>query len=330
MKLPSLKEWKQKFWSLPIVAEVLQWSKEKSLPGFFKVPIFDVVVFILNEIKRYALIMKANSMAFSFFLSLFPSIIALFTLLPYLREYLIAHIPGGENFMEYLYREINLLLPGNAGDMLIQTIEDITTRPRTGLLSLGFLLAIWFASNGILTMMNSFEKSYKQTFKRRSALRKRVLAIGLTFLLGSLLFASIILVIVGNLLVDLLDDYVHLDRFSEVAIALLRYLIILALFYTGMALIYRYAAAARKRFHFFTPGATLATILSILSSLGFSFYVDNFGTYNKLYGSIGTIIVVMLWLQINSFILLAGYELNASIAVNRDLKAEREEEEDEG
>ena len=328
MKFPTIKSLKQKFRTHPRVEGFINWTKKRSLPGFFKVPIYDVVAFLMLETKRFAVVTRANSTAFSFFLAIFPSIIVLLTLLPYLSSYLLTHIPGGEDFMSILYREIKFIMPGNAGDMLFDTIEDLTTRPRTGMLSFGFLMALIFASNGMLAMMRSFEKSYKKTFRKRTAFRKRLISIGLTFLLGFLVIASVVFVIVGNLLIDLLSQYIHLDWFGTFSLSMLRYIVIIFLFYSGIAVIYRFGVATRKRMNFFTPGATLATLLCLLSSQIFSFYVDNFNTYNKLYGSIGTVIVVMLWIQINSLFLLIGFELNAGIAVNRDLDREPEEEEE--
>lgn len=328
MKFPTVKELKKRFWSHPRVVRFLNWTKRRSLPGFFKVPIYDVVTFLISETQRFAVVTRANSTAFSFFLAIFPSIIVLLTLLPYLSSYLLTHIPGGEDFMSIMYREIKFIMPGNAGDMLFETIEDLTTKPRTGMLSFGFLMALIFASNGMLAMMRSFEKSYKKTFRKRTAFNKRLVSIGLTFLLGLLLIASVVLVIVGNLLIDLLSQYIHLDWFSTLALSMLRYIVIIALFYSVIAVIYRFGVATRKRMNFFTPGATMATLLCLLSSQVFSFYVDNFNTYNKLYGSIGTVIVVMLWIQINSLFLLLGFELNAGIAVNRDLERKDEDDDD--
>ena len=304
----------------------MEWSKRSSLPGFFKVPIFDVLVFILNEIKRSALVTRANSMAFSFFLSLFPALIVLLTLLPFFTNSLLSVIPEGETLMTQLETQINIVMPGNAGDMLFGTIQDLTTRPRNGLLSIGFLLAVFFASNGMMGMMKSFEKAHVQTFKKRTGLRKRMISIALTGLLGVLLITSAIFLILGNLIIYWLSDFIRLDWFGAVSVSLLRYLVIILLFYSIIAMIYRYAVPYQRRFSFFTPGATLATVLSILSSVAFSFYVENFNTYNKLYGSIGTIIVIMLWIQLNCFVLLVGFELNSSIAVNRDLKKLRPEE----
>ncbi|MCB0643346.1 MAG: YihY/virulence factor BrkB family protein, partial [Phaeodactylibacter sp.] len=129
MKLPTVKALKKRFWSHPRVVSFLNWTKRRSLPGFFKVPIYDVVTFLISETQRFAVVTRANSTAFSFFLAIFPSIIVLLTLLPYLSSYLLTHIPGGEDFMSIMYREIKFIMPGNAGDMLFETIEDITTKP---------------------------------------------------------------------------------------------------------------------------------------------------------------------------------------------------------
>lgn len=326
MKFPKVKDLIDKFWSIPIIRQLLNWSKKRSLPGFFKVPIYDVVAFIINEVKRNALVIRANAMAYSFFLSIFPAIIVLFTLLPFLRVTLLSYLPGGDDFMEVMEKELKALMPGSAGDMLFETIEDITTQPRFGLLSFGFVLAMYFASNGMVTMMQTFEKSYRSTFRRRSGVRQRLVAIMLTSLIGLVLLASVLFIIVGQYLIDLLGMYFELDVITKYGLTVLRYFSMLALYYTCISLIYRYGAATHKRFNFFSPGATLASILSILSSLAFSYYVDSFNTYNKLYGSIGTIIVIILWIQLNAFVILLGFELNASIAVNRDLKLERKQE----
>lgn len=313
---------------LPLIEQIVSWSKRHSLPGFFKVPIYDVFVFVLNEVRRNDLFIRANSMAYSFFLSIFPSLISLFTLLPYLRKYFLRFLPNqGEDFHNVLQTEIQQVLPGDVGLILSSFIEDLITNPRVGLLSFGFLLAIYFSSNAMLTMMQGFEKSYMKTFKKRTPFRKRLVAVALTFQMGILLISSVVLIIVGNLLIGWVIEWGNLSWFSQGGIYFIRWLVIIMLFYTVISAIYRYGVAVRQKFRMFSPGATLATILSILTSVLFSFYVDNFSQYNKLYGSFGAIIVTMLWLQINSLVLLIGFELNASIAINRDLKEIPEDEE---
>lgn len=328
LKQLDVKKIQELFLNLPLVKQAIQWSRDNSLPGFFKVPIYDVLVFIQIELKRNDLFTRSYAIAYSFFLSIFPSLIAFFTLIPLFKRAFIQYLPEGENFDFYLRSEIQRLLPGVAGDRLFAFVDDVTNNPRFGLLSIGFIFAIYFASNGMLALMRGFEKSYLKTFKTRNAFKKRFIAIGLTFQIGILLIAAVVLIILGEFLLSLLNQYIRLDQFTQITIQLLRWLSILLLFYTGISIIYRYGAAAKKRFSMFSPGATLSTLLCIISSLAFSFYVNEFNTYNELYGSIGAIIALMLWIQINSLILLMGFELNASIAVNRDLKEEVQEKEE--
>lgn len=324
----------------PLLVLVLNWTKSHSLPGFFKVPLYDVVVFVLREAQRFSLSIRANSIAFSFFISLFPAILALFTLLPYFSSLIYSFLPGEDEYVTILVEEINQIIPGIdvsvtdkqelegslEDNIFTQTIRDIIEQPRSGLLSLGFVLAIFFASNGMLAMMQGFEKSYDRTFKKRSNFRKRMIAIGLTFVLGSLLISSVLLIILGNLIINWIDSYINFDSFVHTSLSLLRWTVFVFLFYTGISLIYRYGAPTKRRFSFFSSGTTLATSLSIISSVLFSFYIENFSQYNRLYGSIGTVIILLLWLQINAFTLLIGFELNASIAINRDLKEIKDEE----
>jgi membrane protein len=303
----------------PMLAALLRWTKTHSLPGFFGVPIYDVTVFLIRESQRVTLISRANAMAFSFFLSLFPAIIFLFTVATLLPIY--------DTFEHEINSYIEYIMPTNAGKELQSTIKELV-KPNSSFLSIGFILALYFASNGMLTMMDGFEKTHLKVFRKRGEFRKRLIAIGLTMQLGLLLAASVVLIILGDFIIHWMADLLNLSGGGEQAVKFFRWIVILLLFYFGIAFIYRYGAALNQRFKWITPGATMATILSIISSVAFSFYVEAFGTYNKIYGSIGTIIVLMLWIQINCFILQTGFELNASIAVNRDLKEELMEEND--
>ncbi|MCU0346037.1 MAG: YihY/virulence factor BrkB family protein [Saprospiraceae bacterium] len=314
MRLPTYQQIVTAIEQHPWVQAVLNWSKARSFPGFFGVPLFDVVVFVYNESLRNTLFSRANAMAFSFFLSLFPAIIFLFTVATYLPIY--------DTFEHEINGYISLIMPNNAGKELQATIKELV-KPNSSFLSIGFFLAIYFSSNGMMAMMQGFEKSYTRTFHDRAGWKKRLIAIGLTLQLGLLLAGSVVLIILGDLLLNWLVDLFQINIVTSVAIGFFRWLVILTLFYFGIALIYRYGVAMKRKLKWITPGATLATILSILTSVGFSFYVNAFNTYNKVYGSIGTIIVLMLWIQLNCLILQIGFELNASIAVNRDLKAEQ-------
>ena len=296
----------------PIYVRSIEWTKTHSLPGLKKVPIFNLTQFILEETRNDALTTRANSIAFSFFLSLFPSIIVLFTLLAYTPLY--------ESFDETLSRSITDVMPGSAGRLVFKTIEDIATIPRGGLLSLGFFLSIFFASNGMMSMMRGMEKEHKSTFRRRGDWEKRFVAVKLVFIMGFVLIASVVLVILGNTILNFIFTLVKFDWFTKTLLFAFRWVVIVLLFYTGISLTYRFGAATHRPTPFLNSGSMLATVLSILSSWAFSFYVDNFGSYNRIYGSIGTLIVLMIWIQLNCFIILLGFELNAGLAVIHDRK----------
>lgn len=313
----------------PLWLRLVEWSKTHSLPGLKRIPLYSLIVFINKETHDDAITTRANSMAFSLFMAIFPAIIVLFTLLPYtpLYEMKISVDGQEEKFEDVLHDNIEEVMPGEAGEMLFSTIKDIATKPKSGLLSFGFILALWFASNGMLSMIHGLEKDYKATFKRRTDFQKRLIALQLTFLVGVILMASVIFVILGNTILYFVFQYVKVDFLTRMAFSALRWVVVILLFYTLFSTIYRYGSSTRRKIPFFNSGAMLATFLSILTSWGFSFYVDNFGNYNALYGSIGTLIVLMVWIQLNCMILLIGFELNAGIVVLREQRREKKEAE---
>ena len=328
-----MKKLQERFEQLPIIKQIVDYCRVHSLPGFQSVPIYDVIAFVIFEIQRDDLFTRANSIAFSFFLSLFPSLLTLFTLIPFFIDAFGFLMPDMETINQAIYDEVTAIMPGQAGEFVSGFTLEIVNRPKLGFLSIGFLMAIYFSSNGMLAMMKSFEKSYEKTFRRRSAWKKRLVAVGLTAQLGLFLLASVILVVLGNNIITWITEFVNLSHFTGFLIEVTRWLIMLLLYYTTIGSLYRYGASTHKRFSYVSPGVTLAALLSLATSVAFSFYIDGFNrydTYNKFYGSITTIIIIMLWLQFNSLILLIGFELNSSIAVNRDLKEvyleEKEEE----
>lgn len=302
---------KQKIKATPAYQTLRRWFTTHSLPGFDEIPIYDILIFFRDELKKESIILRANAMAFSFFLSLFPSIIVIFTLLPYLPI---------DGLVMTLENSLLQVLPGESAKYVTNAIEELTSIPRSGLLSVGLLLTLFFASNGMISMLRGFEKQYTISYKTRSGIHRRFVAIQLTLLLGVLLISSIVLIVMGRAVANVLLEWTHLDVDEVYVLLVLRWLAIAFLYYSGISILYRFGPALKKRMRFFTAGATLATILSLLSSWAFSYYVNQFDTYNKFYGSLGALIVLMLWLQINSFIILIGYELNASIVVNRAMR----------
>ena len=299
---------KIKLWikQLPLVNRVIDKSKRTTVVGLDGLPIYTVLDFFIKEIRKEHLNTKSTSLAFSFFLAIFPATIFLFTLIPYIPI---------NNFQDQLLKILSQVLPANAFEAVQTTLTDIIKNQNGGLLTFGFIAALFFASNGIMALMRNFNKASLVSDKRRPW-RKRVTAISLTFILSIMLIVGVSLIIAGNFIVNKLEtlDIIH-GALAKYSLLLVNWVIILLLFFSIISTLYYYGPASAKKFRFFSAGATIATLLSIISSLGFAFYVNNFGSYNKLYGSIGTLIVIMIWLYLNSMILLIGFELNASINI---------------
>ena len=302
--------------ALPFIKTIIRWSKKVVLPGFDEVPLYDVIYFVIREAKKDNITTRANSIAYNFFLSVFPGIIFL---LP-----IFARIPFVENYIGQLRSSLKGVIPENAEEYIFRVIDGIQTEGAVGWLTLGFFLSIFFASNGMLSLMKGFDKSYDITFKSRNFIWKRIVAISLTLLLSLLMILSITLIVLSKQIVGRIIQSLELDANSAFVFLLIKWIVLILLFYSVVGFIYKYGPSMYRRVKFFSPGATLACFFSILTSVGFSYFVNSFGRYNEIYGTIGSLIVILLWFQFNAFILLVGFELNASIAVNRDLRQLRE------
>lgn len=289
--------------------QLIEWSKSATLPGFGKLPLYTVLLFFFQEIARESILNKASSLAYNFMLAIFPGIIFLFTLIPY--------IPVA-NFQEQLMDLIQLALPNNAYEVLENTLKDIIIRQNGGLLSVGFILCTFFATNGMTTLMMTFNKS-SLAKESRTWFQRRFVALLLSFSIVLALAIGIFLYTGSNVLINYLKTHIDYDLswFWSFLIKTAQWIILFSIYFFTVSLIYKFGPTSSRRWKLFTPGASLATLLAILSFSLFTFYINNFGAYNKLYGSIGTLIVVMIWMYMNALILIIGYELNASIALSK-------------
>lgn len=287
---------------------LLEWSKVIILPGFSPLPLYTVGFFFFQEIAKDSLVNKASSLAYNFMLAIFPGLIFIFTLIPYIPI---------DNFQDQLMGLIALVLPENAYLAFETTLEDIIKNQNGRLLSFGFILALIFATNGVNTLMQAFNKS-SLILETRSFLKQRLVALVLTIIMAFALIFGLVLITVGEFILNHLKEEVLIgDSFWIYVIAMVKWVILMAVYFITISILYRYAPAHTKKWRLFSAGSWLATILAILTFWGFSFYINNFGTYNKVYGSIGTLIVVMIWLYLNSLIILIGFELNASIDLSK-------------
>ncbi len=295
---------KTPYWLKKTYHRIITTAKSISLPGLKKVPIYDVGVFYINGIANGAIGVRASAISFSFFMALFPSIIFIFTLIPFIP------LP---NFQIELIQLIEQVLPSNTFQAIENTIVDITTNKRGSLLSFGFLAAIIFSTNGISAMIAAFNAS-ANAFENRKWLSMRLVAVLLVFILFFLTTVATGLIIFGKHILKYLDtqNIIH-NNFSQVLFISGQWLTILAFILFSISFVYYYAPSKRSKYSFLSPGSVMATLLIVISSLAFSYYLGHFARYNKLYGSIGTLLALLIWLEINSFVLLIGFELNISI-----------------
>lgn len=286
------------------VARIINASRLIVLPGFDHVPLYDVGSFFIKGLTEGYLATRAAAISFSVFLAIFPFLIFLFTIIPFI------HI---NNFQTALLRLIADFLPDYAYATVKETIIDIVTRPRSSLLIFNLLLTLYFSTNGVNSLMVAFNDTY-HVMETRTTIKQYIVSVFLVLFISFLLIISIGLITFGSVLLKfLLPDTITGGELFVVLLQVLRWLIILALLLTAISSVYYLAPARRGEFRFISAGSLLATLLVVVTTLGFNFYVDNFASYNALYGSLGTLMVVLVWIYINSISLLIGFELNASI-----------------
>ena len=298
----------------------VRWIQEKSkhiiLPGFEGIPLFEVATFFNGQVKKVGLNDRARSIAFSFLTAIPAATIFICTLVPYLPV-----TQQIKRQLLYLTRDIT---PNQNTYLLVsQFLEDFLDKPRVGLLSVGFVLALFYSSNAMMGIMRSFNKSLIYNTKR-NALETRWMAIKLTSLVLFMVIGSVAILVTQAELLRSLLQWMHIrSRNARWLFKTVRWVVVIPLFYFAIACIYKYGPAVHKRWKLFSPGTLLATALSIIITVGFSYWVNNFATYNKVYGSIGTVMILMLIIYFNSLVLLIGYELNVSIHHLRVLAEER-------
>lgn len=287
-------------------------TKLTSLPGFRGIPLFDVIKFFIEQVRKVGMTERASSIAFKFVMAIPPAIIFLFTLIPF--------FPISKQFEKELYGLIRDVVPGEKDNsVLIGFLKDFINKPRNGLLSLGFILSLFFSSNAIMGIMRSFDKNY-MGFIKRTGFQKRMIALKITMILFIMVIVSILLLVGQGIVLKWMG--IRSTQLRNI-IFNARWVIIVLLFFASISYIYRHAPAIQKKWRMINPGSILATMLMLILTIGFSWWVAHFGRYNQIFGSIGTVLILMLLIYFNSLILLIGFELNVSISSLKKIADER-------
>lgn len=271
--------------------------------GFAGLSIYDVAIFFWKGLMEGAITTRSSSLAFNFFLAFFPSIIVFFTLIPYIPI---------EGFQETLMEIFSSVLPPSTNEITFETLDDIIHNPRGGWLSVSFILTLYFSTNGINSLIEAFNASY-HIRENRPIIQQRILSLVLTLILSAVLIITIITIIFGKIGVDYLINSQLISDGDGEFILYGKWLALLLMLFFGISILFHFGPAKRNAWKLFSPGTIFATIFIIITSMGFNYYIDHFSQYNKIYGSIGTLMIILIWMYFNSIILLTGFELNASI-----------------
>lgn len=305
--------------SLP-VRFVINRSKKIVLPGFEGVPLYDVARFFVQQVQKVGLNDRAAAISFNLLMAIPAATIFLCTLIPYM--------PFSKQLSKELLVLTKDLTPNHNTYLLVKDfLQDFLETPRSGLLSFGFLVAVFYASNAVLGIMRTFNKSLLYSASR-NFFEKRWMAIRITTVIIALILCAIVLMLAqGNILTWMLDRLAINTPAIRWLVPNLRWVLIIALVYYSIAIIYKYVPSVHERWQLSSPGTILATGLIIVTVLLFTVWVNKFNNFNKIYGSIGTLLILMLLIYISSLVLLIGYELNVSIHSLKIMAEQREKHE---
>lgn len=287
---------------IPGINILVRTGKKIILPGFEGLSLYDLFEIYFLGILKGTFSARASAISWSFFLSLFPFLLFLLNLIPYLQI---------ENFQENLFEFISGALPRQSAIFFKGIFDDIASNPRGGLLSTVFILSLFLMTNGINAVFSGFEYSYHVTLNR-SFIRQYLVALGVSLIVALLLLITV----VGTLyLTYMVDNLSRLGMVNDTLFWLTigKYALLVSMIFLITATLFYYGTTEGKMNRFFSPGAFLTTILIIITTYLFGVYIENFSNYNQLYGSIGAMLILMIYIWLNANLLLLGFELNASL-----------------
>ena len=297
-----IKNWLDKIWKLPLIRNIVALSRKVNPIGFEGLSVYDVARFFYDSINKGAIITRASAISFKLIMASLPGLIVLLSFIPLI-------IP---DFVEKLKFGMAQAMPAQTLEFLNPYLEQLFERG-AGIVSIGFVLALIYSTAAVQSIFTAFGNSINITTKP-SVLIQQLFSFAILLVMAVLIIVGLGSITVLNQAVESLQERDFFNsQFWVYLFYFLNYIIIFLLFSIAISTLYNMGNPERTRWRFFSVGATVASILMIIISAGFAYYVNNFGNYNKLYGSIGAIVVFFFWIYYNSIILLIGFELNMSI-----------------
>jgi len=277
---------------------MIKLSQKTQLPGFKNISIYDLLKFIGSSFKKGKLNLRSAAVSFHFFTALFPGLIFILTLIPYIPII---------DFQERLLNDIQLMLPSNVFQLFEDTLNNLLLHKHHFLLSIGFILSIYYASRGINTLLSAFSDSF-QIKLTRHPIKQRILSLGLFSIISFLFMISISISFFSESLLLKIDSD-QLDFVFLILYKIIKWVIILFFMLLAIGILYNYGNTERKKFKLINAGSSFSTLAIIVVSKGLAKYFEHFDKYNELYGSIGTLLISLIWINIVSYVLILGFEL---------------------
>lgn len=288
---------------IPVINQIAKWTNQLKLPGLDGFTLYDLLSLYSIGILKGTFSSRAGAIAFSFFMAIFPFLLFILNLIPFVWFI--------DNFQQELLNYLEELLPPQTSGLFQDIFYDIANNPRAGLLSVVFILSVFLMSNGVNAIFTGFEFSY-HTKINRTIVRQYIVAVGIAIIIAFLLLIAVIATIYFTVIIEqfnslgVVGDSLILAKYG-------RYAILVAVLVLGISILYYFGTKEGRKTRFFSIGSFFTAILIILTTYLFSIYVENFSAYNKLYGSIGALLIFMLYIWLNSNILLLGFELNGTL-----------------
>lgn len=287
---------------IPIVSWLVKKGKKIPVPGLLGMSLYDLLEMYFIGIIKGALTSRAGGISYSFFMAVFPFMLFMLTLIPYIPI---------EGFQENFMQLISDLLPPDTFNAVESVLSDIANNKYGGLLSFGFLVSIFLMTNGVNAVFAAFEYSV-HVKEFRGVVIQYLVSLGTSLTISFMLILTVTATIFFEFGVDFLNTNGWLPS-NIMWLNGLRYSLFVFLIFCTISMLYYFGTSEGRQTRFFSAGSILTTILYILTFYIFGVYVVKFSKYNELYGSIGTLLVLMLFIWLNAIILLLGFELNASI-----------------
>ncbi|NJB83884.1 YihY/virulence factor BrkB family protein [Wenyingzhuangia aestuarii] len=297
---------------VPVVNWFVRTGKKIPVPGLEGMSLYDLLEMYFIGILKGALTSRAGGISYSFFMALFPFMLFMLTLIPYIPI---------DGFQENFMLLISELLPPETFNAVDSVLSDIANNKYGGLLSFGFLVSIFLMTNGVNAVFAAFEYSV-HVKKIRNVVKQYLISLGTSLTMSFMLIVTVAATIFFEFGLDFLTAKGWVSE-ELIWLSSLRYLLFMFLIFCTVSMLYYFGTSEGRQTRFFSAGSVLTSVLSLLTFYGFGIYVVKFSKYNELYGSIGTLLVLMLFIWLNAIILLLGFELNASITRLRNQHKEK-------